>query len=119
MSLIEEAAELFAFMDKAHTPDGLGGFTVTWTEGAEFKASLRLDSSIQAKRAEAEGVRDIYTVFTSRDVKLVSQDVILRKETGETFRVTANSDDNKTPRSAGLNLRAVSAEKWELIGNEK
>lgn len=114
MSLLTEAAETFAFVDKAHVPDGEGGYTVTWTEGAEFRASIRLDSSVQAKRAQAEGVKDLYTIITEKSVTLSSQDVVLRKETGETFRVTSNGKDNKTPRSAGLNMRVVSAELWEV-----
>lgn len=101
-------------MDKSHQPDGYGGYTVTWTEGAAFKASIKLDSSLQAKRAQAEGVKDLYTIITTKAVTLDSQDVVLRKETGETYRVTANGRDNKTPNSAGLNMRAVSAERWDL-----
>ena len=114
MTLLEQAGEDFAFMDKSHQPDGFGGYTVTWTEGAAFKASLRLDSSVQAKRAQAEGVKDLYTIYTTKTVTLSSQDVVLRKETGETFRVTGNGRDNRTPESAGLNIRAVSAERWDL-----
>jgi hypothetical protein len=114
MSLLTDAAEQFAFMDKSHVPDGEGGYTVTWTEGAVFPASIRLDSSIQAKRAQAEGVKDLYTIITTKSITLSSQDVVIRKETGETFRITANGKDNKTPKSAGLNMRAVSAERWDL-----
>jgi hypothetical protein len=114
MSLLTDAAEQFAFMDKSHVSDGEGGYTVTWTEGAVFPASIRLDSSIQAKRAQAEGVKDLYTIITTKSITLSSQDVVIRKETGETFRITANGKDNKTPKSAGLNMRAVSAERWDL-----
>lgn len=114
MSLLTAAAEQFAFMDKSHVSDGEGGYTVTWTEGAAFSASIRLDSSVQAKRAQAEGVKDLYTIITTKAVTLNSQDVVLRKETNETFRITSNGKDNKTPSSAGLNMRAVSAERWDL-----
>jgi hypothetical protein len=114
MSLLTDAAEQFAFMDKSHVSDGEGGYTVTWTEGAVFPASIRLDSSIQAKRAQAEGVKDLYTIITTKSITLSSQDVVIRKETSETFRITANGKDNKTPKSAGLNMRAVSAERWDL-----
>lgn len=119
MSLLTEAAEQFAFVDKSHVADGEGGYTVTWTEGAKFPASIRLDSSIQAKRAAAEGVKDLYTIITTKDITLSSQDVVIRKETGQTFRVTSNGADNRTPESAGLNMRAVSAELWELPDNWK
>ena len=114
MSLLTEAMEDFTFIDKAHTPDGEGGYTVVWTAGAAFRAAIRLDSSIQAKRAQAEGVKDVYTIITDKSITLGSNDVIQRKETGEYYRITANGRDNRTPGSAGLNMRAVSAERWEL-----
>lgn len=114
MSLLSEAMEDFRFIDKSHTPDGEGGYTVTWAEGAAFRAAIRLDNSIQAKRAQAEGVRDVYTIITDKSITLWNNDVLQRVETGEYYRITANGRDNKTPISAGLNMRAVSAERWEL-----
>lgn len=114
MNLLQQAMEEFTFIDKSHVSDGEGGHITTWTAGADFIAAIRLDSSIQAKRAQAEGVRDLYTIITDKTVTLVSNDFIQRKETGEYFRITANSQDNKTPTSASLNMRAVSAERTEL-----
>lgn len=114
MSLLQEAMETFSFVDKSHVSDGEGGYNVTWTVGADFSAAIRLDSSVQAKRAQAEGVRDLYTIITDKSVTLQNNDVVYRKETAEYYRVTANGRDNKTPASAGLNMRAVSAERWEL-----
>jgi len=114
MSLLSEAMEDFTFIDKTHVPDGEGGFIVTWTDGAAFRAAIRLDNSIQSKRAQAEGVRDVYTIITDKSITLGNNDVLRRADTGEYYRVTANGRDNKTPASAGLNCRAVSAERWEL-----
>lgn len=114
MSLLQDAMEQFAFVDKAHIPDGEGGYRITWTKGAEFAAAIRLDSSIQAKRAAVEGVKDLYTIITDKSITLSNNDVIQRMETGEYYRITANGRDHKTPASAGLNMRSVSAERWEL-----
>jgi head-tail adaptor len=114
MSLLSEAMETFSFMDKAHVSDGEGGYIVNWVQGADFDAAIRLDNSIQAKRAQAEGVRDLYTIITDKSVSLQNNDVVYRKATAEYYRITANSRDNRTPESAGLNMRAVSAERWEL-----
>lgn len=115
MSLLAEYMEEFAFMDKTHMPDGEGGTIVTWAQSkATFTAALRFDSSLQAKRAQAEGVRDLYTIITKKSTELDFNDVIKRLSDGTTYRITTNGKDNKTPASAGLNMRAVSAELWEI-----
>ena len=115
MSLLNEYMETFAFMDKSHVSDGEGGYTITWTQSkATFTAALRFDSSVQAKRAQAEGVRDLYTNITQKSTEIDYNDVVKRLSDGTTYRVTTNGKDKKTPASAGLNMRAVSAELWEI-----
>ena len=49
MTLIEESMESCAIMQKVRIPDGEGGFTTQWTEGAGFRASITFDNSIQAR----------------------------------------------------------------------
>lgn len=118
MSLLEEYTEQFAFMDKSHTLDDEGNPVVTWTQSeATFDAALSFDGSIQAKRAQAEGVKDLYTIVTKRAVTLDLNDVVKRIADGTTYRVTTDGKDKKTPKSAGLNMRAVSAELWEIPDN--
>lgn len=119
MSLLDEYKESFAFMDKSHTRDAEGNPVVTWTQSeATFLAALRFDSSIQAKRAQAEGVQDLYTIITGKEIDLEYNDVVKRLGDGTTFRVTTSGKDNKTPASAGLNMRAVSAKLWAIPDNE-
>ena len=119
MSLLDEYKEEFAFMDKSHTRDSEGNPLVTWTQSeATFKAAIRFDSSVQAKRAQAEGVEDLYTIVTGREVDLEFNDVVKRLGDGTTFRVTTSGKDNHTPASAGLNMRAVSAKLWAIPDNE-
>lgn len=115
MSLLDEHKEDFVFINKTHIRDAEGNPIDTWTESeVTFKAALRFDSSVQAKRAQAEGVQDLYTIVTDTSVMLEFNDVVKRLEDGTTFRVTTNGKDNKTPRSAGLNMRAVSAKVWVI-----
>ena len=115
MSLLDEYKESFAFMDKSHVSDGEGGYTVAWTQSeATFLAALRFDSSIQAKRAQAEGVKDLYTIISGREISLEYNDVVKRLSDGTTYRITTSGKDHKTPASAGLNMRAVSAEVWVI-----
>ena len=113
MSLLTQAMETCVFMEKKRKPDGEGGYTTEWYEGAEFEAAITLDSSIQAQIAEAQGVRGIYTVTVKKQVRMDYHDVFKRLSDGETFRVTSK-DDQATPNSANLNARTVRAEEWEV-----
>lgn len=115
MSLLDEYKEDFAYMDKTHSRDDEGNPIVVWTESAvSFKAAIRFDNSIQAKRAHVEGVEDLYTIITDKSIDLEYNDVVKRLKDGTTFRVTTSGKDNKTPASAGLNMRAVSAKVWVI-----
>ena len=115
MSLLDEHKEDFVFINKTHIRDAEGNPVVTWVESdATFRAALRFDSSVQAKRAQAEGVEDLYTIITDKSVNLEFNDVVKRIEDGTTYRVTTSGKDNKTPASAGLNMRAVSAKVWVI-----
>lgn len=113
MSLLEDAFEKAYIMDKTTEPDGYGGVITTWTEGAEIKAAFSLDTSLQAKIAQEQGVKDLYSITTRKNVILRYHDWIKRARDGALFRATSNGDDNVTPKSAGLNMRVVSAEKMK------
>lgn len=114
MSLLDTQMETFCYINKAYVPDGEGGVDIEWADGAKFQANTRLDSSTQAKIAEKMGVTSLYTITTKKDICLEYHDVIKRLSDGQIFRITSNGKDNKTPDSATLNMRQVSAEKWEL-----
>lgn len=118
MSLIDAFSEAFVMLVQADTDDNYGGFGSTFTEGDEFQAASVLDSSVQAKTAAVQGVTALYTITTSRSVNLKFHDVIKRKSDGKIFRITSDGDDKKTPATTLLDMRHVSAEEWELPGEE-
>lgn len=99
-------------MDKTTVSDGRGGFNSAWTDGAEFMAAFVFDSSMQARAAEAAGVKALYTITTAKNVNLQYHDVIRRVSDNKIFRVTSDGDDKKTPKSASLNMRQVTAEEF-------
>ena len=101
-------------MDKTTTPDGYGGYVPVWSEGVEFQAAITLDTSIEARTAESQGVTSLYTVTTRKAMNLQYHDVFQRVSDNKVFRVTSDGDDKKTPPTAGLNMRQVSAEEYEL-----
>lgn len=117
MSLLKEAYEEAIMIDKTTVPDGYGGYEVVWKDGAKIKAAFTLDSSMQARIAEKEGVTALYTITTNRDVNLQYHDVLRRSRDNKIFRVTSDGDDKLTPPSATLDMRQVSAEEWELSNN--
>lgn len=49
MSLLEEFKSACVILDKKRVPDGEGGFTTTWAEGAKFMAAVVLNTSIEAR----------------------------------------------------------------------
>lgn len=119
MSLLSEAMESCTLLDKHTTSDGYGGYIISWTDGAEFKAAIVLDTSMEARRAEQAGVKSLYTITTEKSMNLQYHDVFRRESDGKIFRVTSDGDDKKTPNSANLNMRQVTGEEWSLNSNEQ
>lgn len=114
MSLLNEAMTDCQMIHKITEDDGYGGEITRWIGGSKFKAALYLNTSVEAKTAMAAGVTDLYTVTTLKSKKLDYHDVFKRLSDGRIFRVTSDGEDKKTPESAGLNMRQVSAEEWSL-----
>lgn len=114
MSLLDEFKSTCVFMEKTRIPDGEGGFKTTWADGAKFQAAVTLDTSIEARAAEKQGVTSVYTVTIPKSMNLEYHDVFKRTYDGKIFRVTSDGDDKKTPDSAMLDMRQVTAEEWTL-----
>lgn len=118
MSLLEEQMDNCIMKDKTSVPDGYGGTKTKRVDGAQFKAAIVLDTSMNARIAEQQGVTNVYTVITQKSVNLQYHDVFARISDGKVFRVKSDGDDKKTPNSAGLNMRVVTAEEWEIPADE-
>jgi hypothetical protein len=114
MSLIDDFTSKCVMQDRVTQPDGYGGFKPSWVDGAEFDAAITLDTSMQSRIAEQQGVTALYTVTTKKNINLQYHDAFKRLSDGKIFRVTSDGDDKATPISASLNMRQVSAEEWSL-----
>ena len=114
MSLLSEQMESCTIIDKVTAADGYGGVITQWVDGATFNAATVFDTSMQARAAEKQGVTAMYTVTTEKNINLQYHDVFRRERDGKIFRVTSDGDDKKTPNSAALNMRQVTAEEWSL-----
>lgn len=118
MSLLSEAMETCIILNKVIRKDEYGGYYTDYDEGVDFEAAIVLDSSMQARIAEKQGVTALYTITTNKALNLQFHDVFRRESDGKVFRVTSDGDDKKTPASATLNMRQVSAEEYVLPGGD-
>lgn len=114
MSLLQDSMTKCVILNKIKAPDGYGSLTTTWEEGGEFMAAVRFDTSMQARIAEKQGVTSLYTIITPKSINLEYHEVVKRVSDGKIFRVTSDGDDSKTPDTANLDMRTVSAEEWEI-----
>ena len=97
---------------KSRIPDGEGGWTTQWVDGASFDAAIVLDSTISAIVAEAQGVTGVYTVTTDKGTRLGFHDVFRRVSDGKVFRVVRVNDP--TPAAASFQFNQVRADEWSL-----
>ena len=114
MSLIDNFFTACVLMEKTREQDGAGGWSVAWSEGAEFEACIVRDTTMQSRIAEKEGVTSVYTITTRRANPLSFHDVFKRLPDGAIFRVTSNGSDKQAPTVGTLDMCQVTAEKWEL-----
>lgn len=114
MSLIDDWKETCVLIEKKRLEDGEGGWVTTWEDGAQFVAAITFNSSMEARRAEKDGVTSLYTVTTDKNAMLQYHDVFRRVRDGKVFRVTSDGDDMQTPKSATFQFSQVTAEEWTL-----
>lgn len=114
IGLMNDFAEDCVLMEKVRVPDGEGGWSTSWTEGAGFRAAITHDSTLRARVAEKEGMMSTYTVTTDKAMPLDFHDVFKRLRDGQTFRVTSDGTDEQTPDRATFQVSQVSAEEWSL-----
>lgn len=113
--MMESMAHDCVAMDRRTIPDGEGGYTIGYAEGAEFRCYPSLDSSMQARKAAKEGVTSLYTVLIPRNIPLQVGDVYKDKTEDAYFRVTSRPDEKHTPETSTLQLKAFAAEKLEAL----
>ena len=114
MSLLDEMKTLCTMKFKITVNDGAGGFTSAWVDGAQFEATIIKDQSLQARIAEKDGLKEVYTVVVDKGMPLEFHDVFMRNEDGQIFRVTSNLKDSEAPKRSTLPIGKVTAEQWVI-----
>lgn len=114
MNLLHDFAVPCVLMEKKRVSDGAGGYITEWTEGEPFENFQYLDTSMEARRAQQEGVKSLYSALVQRGFPLEYGDVFKDKNTGLTYRVTSNPDEKKAPQSSSFDLKYCTVERWAL-----
>lgn len=114
MSLMDDYIASCVKLVMESEADGEGGFSTTWKDGPSFQAVISLESSSEATKAEKKSEASTYIVTVTRALDLNYHDVFKRVSDGKILRVTSDGTDKKTPASAWLDMRQVTAEEWEL-----
>lgn len=114
MSLLDDFGKACVLMEKSRQPDGESGYITTWSEGLEFTNYQALDTSMQARIAEKQGVTSVYSALVRSDLPIEYNDYFKDKTTGLTYRVTSNPEDKVAPKSASFALKYFTAERKEL-----
>lgn len=114
MSLIDAMMEPCHIINKIKVSDGEGGYSTEWVDGADIRAAIVLDETMQARIGQQQGVTSVYTITTRKDVVLEYHDVIRRDSDGKVFRITSDPGDKVSPNVSTLDISQVTAEKWSL-----
>lgn len=107
-------AKPFVLLERRVVSDGMGGWNTTWADGAEFLCLLAFHNSVEALAAAQVGVTSLFTGTVEKEFPLQHGDIIKSKETGDTYRVTSNPDDDVVPEISTMQTKEFSAEKFTL-----
>lgn len=112
--LIRQAMVPCAMIVKTRVPDGQGGMKTEYVDGDPFDAAITKEKTLEAVKAEKEGVTELYLVTTGKGVGLDFGETFRRKSDGAMFRVTSNAKDSETPKAASFAFERVRAERWTI-----
>ena len=116
MNLLQSMMEPCVMMDKTTVSDGMGGIVAVWVEGAAFDAFVRKESAPEITVAEQQGAKEMFTLVVPMGVNLEYHDVFKRLRDGAVFRLTSNTKDGETSKTASIPVQVARAncERWEL-----
>jgi len=114
MSLLDEMKTVCTMIDKRTIPDPAGGFSPEWVDGASFGATIIKNQSLEARIAEKDGLKSVYTVVVDKGIPLSFHDVFRREEDGQIFRVTSDIKDSEAPARSTVQIGKVTAEEYTL-----
>lgn len=109
-TVMQSFTKKYRFQTRSYEPDGVSG----WTDGPEFEAVERHDTTVEAQVAEQAATASTYTLLVNTGVPLAFPDYIKRMSDGQIFQVTSAADEGIAPEESGMGLRAVKCKKAVL-----
>ncbi len=86
-----------------------GGWKTVWTEGTAFACRMLTTNSMETTEAEKGTLEKDYGAFVDRDTEIRFGNYFKDTETGRTYRVTSEPDDERSPGSASFALKHFTA----------
>ena len=114
MRLLDDFARPCVLMERKGVPDGEGGEKTAWADGTPFTNYQALNTSMEARRAEKEGVTSVYSALVDKSLRIEYGDYFKDIGTGLTYRVLSNPSEKDSPKSATFALKYFTAERKEL-----
>lgn len=102
-------SEPYVRMIRTDTPDGLGGDTAGWTEGATIAAALADVHETIVTLGGGRAVKQQATLYLSREETIAPGDVLRRVSDGALFRLTGYGVE--APAEGEIPLQKVPAER--------
>ena len=112
--LLDDYGRKCVLLEKTNVPDGFGGYETVWKDGIEFQNYQTLESSMEARIAEKQGVTSVYNALVKRDLPIEYHSVFRDETTKQTYRVTSDPSDSQAPKSASFDLKFFTVERWAL-----
>lgn len=104
MTLLESRMMGFHILDKTTKPDGMGGTSVVYVDGAPFDAAYTVISTQELEVAYASGQKRVCAVFFKPTVSLVREDRVRCDDTGQMYRITATPEPAQAAPFSALGL---------------
>ena len=114
MSLLNDFARPCVLMERKGVPEGEGGEKTVWADGTPFTNYQALNTSMEARRAEKEGLTRLSSALVDKALHIKYGDYFKDTGTGLTYRVTSNPGEKEAPKSATFALKYFTAERKEL-----
>lgn len=102
-------SEPYARMIRTDTPDGLGGNTARWTEGATIAAAIADVHETIVTLGGGRGVKQQATLYLSREETIAPGEVLRRASDGALFRLTGYGVE--APAEGEIPLQKVPVER--------
>lgn len=106
-------ADQFQILDRV-TTSGPFGPQISWHPGLIFDCLLTFNSSMESRIAEQAGVTSLFSGLVEKNIPIEFHTVFKRVSDGATFRVTSEPKDDESPEIASFQVKAFTAEKYEL-----